>query len=100
VADHVITVISATIGNGREDDLRAAYQAVIDEKLPDGLLATALLRGDNNTWQIASLWRDQAALETMRTAPGAPAAPRVFRNAGAEPTVTLFDVVLGTGLNS
>jgi quinol monooxygenase YgiN len=100
VADQVITVISATIDNGREDDLRAAYEAVIHEKLPDGLLATALLRGDNNTWQIASLWRDQAALDALRTAPGAPAAPRVFAKAGSEPTVALFDVVLGAGLNS
>jgi hypothetical protein len=100
VADQVITVISASIDSGREDDLRAAYEAVIHEKLPEGLLATALLRGDNNAWQIASLWRDHAALDAMRTASGAPAAPRVFREAGAEPTVALFDVVLGTGLNS
>ena len=100
MADQVITVISATIDNGREDDLRAAYEAVIHEKLPDGLLATALLRGNNNTWQIASLWRDQGALDALRTAPGAPAAPRVFGNAGAEPTVTLFDVVLGTRMTS
>ena len=95
MAGQVLTVVSATVENAREDDLRAAYEAVLDEKLPEGLLASALLRGDNNTWQIATLWRDRAALDAMRAAAAPPAALRVFRQVGVEPTLAVFQLVHG-----
>jgi heme-degrading monooxygenase HmoA len=92
MAGQILTVVSAAVDPAREDDLAAAYQAVLAENLPDGLLASALLRGDDNQWQIATLWRDRAALAAMRAAPEPPAAPRVFRQVGAEPTLAVFEV--------
>ena len=91
----ILTVVSARVDPTREADLTAAYQAVLGEERPDGLLGSALLRAADNLWQIASLWRDRAALDAMRAAPEPPAAPRVFRNAGAEPLLTVFEVVDG-----
>jgi len=95
MAGPVLTVVSATVEPAREGELAAAYQAVLADQLPDGLLASALLRGDGNQWQIATLWRDRAALDAMRAAPEPPAAPKVFRSVGAEPTLAVFDVVNG-----
>src|SRR5438445_8816307 len=92
MAGEILTVVSATVDPAKEAELRAAYQAVLDEELPDGLLASALLRGDGNQWQIATLWRDRAALDAMRAGPVPPAAPRVFRQAGAEATLAVFEV--------
>jgi hypothetical protein len=93
MAGQVLTVVSATVDAAREGELTAAYQAVLAEPIPDGLLASALLRGEGERWQIATLWRDRAALDAMRAAPEPPAAPRVFRSVGAEPTLAVFEVV-------
>jgi hypothetical protein len=66
---------------------------------PGGILASALLRCDGNRWQITTLWRDRAALDAMsalmRARPELPAASRVFREVGAEPTPAVFDVING-----
>jgi hypothetical protein len=43
--------------------------------LPDGLVRTELLRGQDGTWRIQSLWRDRAALTAAREASERPAAP-------------------------
>jgi hypothetical protein len=91
----ILTVVSAAVDPSREEELEAAYQAVLERKLPDGLLASALLRGEGNTWQIATLWRDWAAVMAVRSAPEPPAAPRVFRQVGAEPTLAVFELVRG-----
>jgi hypothetical protein len=93
MAGQILTVVSATVEPAREADLAAAYRAVIQgQDLPDGLLASALLRGEECHWQIATLWRDRQALDTMRSRPEAPAAPRVFQQVGAQPTLTVFEV--------
>jgi len=95
----VLTVVSATVDPAQEEHLVAAYQAVLDTDVPDGILASALLRGDGNQWQITTLWRDRAALDAMRARmharPELPAAPRVFREVGAEPTLAVLDVING-----
>jgi heme-degrading monooxygenase HmoA len=95
MAGPVLTVVSATVDPAQEEHLAAAYQAVLDADVPDGLLASALLRGKGNQWQITTLWRDRAALDAMRAGPELPAAPRVFREVGAEPTLAVFDVING-----
>jgi heme-degrading monooxygenase HmoA len=95
----VLTVVSAAVNPEQEEHLAMAYQAVLDADVPDGILASALLRGDGNQWQIITLWRDRAALDAMsahmRVNPELPAAPRVFREVGAEPTLAVFDVING-----
>ena len=93
MAGQILTVVSATVEPAREADLAAAYRAVLrDEELPDGLLASALMRGEEGRWQIATLWRDRQALDTARSRPQTPAAPRVFQQVGAQPTLTVFEV--------
>ena len=95
----ILTVVSGMVDPDREDDLAAAYGRVLAGVIPDGLLASALLRGDGQRWQIATLWRDRAALDamldTMRASVDVPAAPQVFRAVGAEPTLTVFEVANG-----
>jgi hypothetical protein len=99
VFGQILTVVSGVVDPDREDDLAAAYGRVLAGVIPDGLLASALLRGDGHQWQITTLWRDRAALdamlEAMRASVDMPAAPQVFRAVGAEPMLAVFEVTNG-----
>jgi len=88
----VLTVLEATVAPERADDLRAAYRDA--GALPPGLVRTELLRATNDPtrWRIQTLWASRAALDAMRQA-GTPAGVLMFRSAGAEPTLTVFEVV-------
>ena len=46
---------------------------------------------------IQSLWRDQAALDAMRALREPPAAPRLFRQVGAEPVLRIYVVTATNG---
>ena len=52
----VVTVVSATVGPHREDERAAAYQADLEGDVPDGLLANALLRGDDSGAATCCRW--------------------------------------------
>ncbi|MGE5179758.1 MAG: antibiotic biosynthesis monooxygenase [Bacteroidota bacterium] len=90
----LMTILEAQIAPGRESDLTAAYAAAAARTLPPGLIRTELLRDarDPTRWRIQTLWQDRAALEAMRGA-GTPAGVLMFRAAGAEPTLSIHEVV-------
>jgi hypothetical protein len=93
----VVTVLEAAVADDRAADLQAAYGAG-GMKLPPGLLHTDLLRASDGSgrWRIQSFWASRAALEAMRSA-GTPAGVLMFRAAGAEPVLSVFDVVASLG---
>jgi len=90
----VLTVLEATVPPGQEAALQAAYQAAAAAGLPEGLVHTELLRDarDHSRWRIQTWWTGQEVLEAMRKA-GTPAGVLMFRAAGAEPTLSIFEVV-------
>jgi hypothetical protein len=90
----ILTDVSATVDPARETDLINGFHHLLTEDLPDGLLRTELLRGADGQWRIQSLWRDRASLEAMRAAAEPPAAPRLFREVGAEPSLQVLDVAV------
>src|SRR2546425_385376 len=63
--------------------------------LPPQLPPTSLVQNpaDPSWWRAVSLWRSQAALEQYRRTVATPAAIQLFRTAGADPVVTLWQVV-------
>ena len=89
----VVTVLEANVAPGQEAALQAAYAAAPSE-LPEGLIRSELLRDarDPMRWRIQTLWRSREALDAMRRA-GTPAGVLMFRAAGAEPTLSIFEVV-------
>ena len=89
----VLTVLDAQVLPGREMALQAAYEAAAAE-LPAGLVRSELLRDarDATRWRIQTWWASRAALEAMRST-GTPAGVRMFRAAGAEPALAVFEVV-------
>jgi len=87
----VLTEVMAHVEQSRTAELLNGYAALQAGPFPDGLLRTELLQGPDGQWRIQTLWRDRAALQAMRTSEE-PAAPRLFREVGAEPTLTILDV--------
>ena len=85
---------AADVAPERHDMLRAAYEALVANGLPDGIVATSLLRGDGDEWLVLPRWRDRAALLAMRASGERPAAIALFEDAGARPRVGVFDVVV------
>lgn len=90
----VLTILEANVRLGQEAALQAAYQAAAAADLPAGLVRTELLRDvrEPARWRIQTWWASRDALDAMRSA-GTPAGVLMFRAAGAEPTLSIFDVV-------
>jgi heme-degrading monooxygenase HmoA len=89
----VSTVLEAQVAPDQEAALQAAYAAAAG-MLPAGLVRSELQRDvrDATRWRIQTWWASREALEAMRSA-GTPAGVLMFRAAGAEPTLAIFEVV-------
>ena len=95
----VMTEVSAAVDPEKESSLVEGFRRLLAAPKPDGLERTELLRGRDGVWRIQTLWRDQQALDTMRSAPEPPAAPTLFRQVDAEPTlqILLVEESMATG---
>jgi quinol monooxygenase YgiN len=89
----VLTILEATVSPDRTTDLEAAFRTAANQ-VPPGLVRSHLLCAgtDRSRWRIETLWQSRAALDAMRRATATPAGVLMFRAAGAEPTLSLFDV--------
>ena len=90
----IVTTVSARVGEDRAQELVAAFEALLAEGLPEGLLRTQLLGDGAGNWVISSTWRDLDALDAMRAAPEPPAAPTLFRRFSADPTLLVMRVLV------
>jgi hypothetical protein len=97
----VLTVLEAVVAADRGHDLRLAFEKAIKGQLPPGLVRTNLLcaANDPTVWRIETLWASLAALDAMR-GKGTPEGVLMFRAAGAEPALTVFDVVAGIDMGA
>lgn len=93
----IVTTVSARVDEDRAQELVAAFEALLAEGLPEGLLRTQLLGDGAGNWAISSTWRDLDALDAMRAAPEPPAAPTLFRRFSADPTLLVMRVLVDSG---
>jgi hypothetical protein len=94
----VVTMVEARVASDREADLIEAYGGTTEGELPPQMVETFLLRaGEDDLWRIATVWRSREDLEAYRASVETPGAILMFRAAGAEPEVTVFDVVSHAG---
>ncbi|MEU4194726.1 hypothetical protein AB0E69_22695 [Kribbella sp. NPDC026611] len=93
----ILTEVRAAVPVAREQEVLDGYRKLGEAPVPDGLVQSWLLREDDEHWRIQTLWRDQAALDAMRSAPEPPAAPALFRSVGAEPVLTVLPVAAEIG---
>lgn len=90
----VMTILEAQVAPGRWDALRKSYEA--RARLPESgaIVESFLIQGtdDGSTWRIVTVWRDREALDAMRGSGETPTGVLIFRDADAEPRLTIFTV--------
>src|SRR5215216_7443216 len=89
----VLTILEAAIAPDRVADLEAAFRGAGTD-VPAGFVRSLLISStsDPTRWRIETLWTSRDALAAMRQA-GTPAGVLMFRAAGAEPSLSIYDVV-------
>lgn len=88
----LITSVSAAVDPERERELTSGFRELTGGAMPEGLLRTELLRGQNGTWRIQSLWQNRDALMAARASAEPAAALELFRRVGADHTHEVFTV--------
>ncbi|HEU4564168.1 MAG TPA: antibiotic biosynthesis monooxygenase [Gemmatimonadaceae bacterium] len=93
MAGMILTVLEAQLPAGQEAALQAAYASA--PAPPPGLVRSELLRDarDASRWRIQTWWESREALQAMRAATATPAGVLMFRAAGAEPTLAIFELM-------
>lgn len=91
----ILTILEAQVAPGEETKLQAAYDTAGVGEVPRGLVRSELLRDtrDPTRWRIQTWWESREALEEMRRATATPAGILMFRAAGAEPSIDVFEVM-------
>jgi quinol monooxygenase YgiN len=89
----VITILQAEVAPDKVEALETAYREAI-VRLDAGMVRTFLLRDARapSSWQIVTVWESAEALEAMRQSGVTPRGITLFRAAGAEPRLSLFEV--------
>ena len=89
----MLTLLEARVETGKEAALMEAYKQAVRE-LDPGIVRTYLVRGlsDSELWRILTFWENKEVLEAMR-GKGTPRGVLIFREAGAEPALSMLEVV-------
>lgn len=88
----VITTVDAEVPADAVGSLLEGWAEVTAEQLPPGLRESFLMHA-GDAWRIATVWENREVLEEMRRTTETPGALRVFRAAGVEPALTVFEVM-------
>ncbi len=87
----VMTILESHVAPDKQPALQTAFASAINQLEP-GLEETFLVRSntDRTLWRIMTVWRDREALDAMRATGKTPTGILIFREAGAEPSLTVF----------
>ncbi len=91
----VMTVLEAHVASGQWN----AFRQLFTEKsssTPPQMVESVLVQStaDPTLWQIIALWHSRQALEEYRQSTGTPGGVLIFRAVGANPTLTILEVVV------
>ncbi len=95
----VMTILEAHVAADRWAALKQAYKAGAERGLPPQMVPqmvqTFLVQGtaDLTLWRGISIWRNREALDEYRRSVTTPGGVLMFRAAGAEPTLSIFEVI-------
>lgn len=90
----VITVLEAHVASEKASILKQAFEAGLKE-LPPQMLQTFLVNSsdDPTLWRGISVWCSRSALMEYRQSVDTPEGILMFRAAGAEPKLSILDVI-------
>ena len=87
-----VTIVEGVVEAAREDELRSAWKDATAAVLPTGFIESSLLRTDDGTWRIVTVWESKEAVMAMRASGEPPAAPLMFERAGSTPSISMWTV--------
>jgi len=87
-----VTIVEGSVEAAREGDLRSAWEDKTAGVLPAGFIESSLLRTEDGTWRIVTVWESKEAVMAMRASGEPPAAPIMFEQAGSKPSVSMWTV--------
>jgi heme-degrading monooxygenase HmoA len=87
-----VTIVEGTVEAAREDDLRSAWEVTTAGALPAGFIESSLLRAEDGSWRIVTVWESKEAVMAMRASGESPAALVMFERAGSTPSVSMWTV--------
>jgi heme-degrading monooxygenase HmoA len=88
----VVTMLEARVSADRAAALIDSFGGA-GADLPDSIVESFLLHdGSTDLWRVVTVWRSREALEGYRSSVETPEGVRMFRSAGTEPELTIFDV--------
>jgi hypothetical protein len=87
-----VTIVEGVVEGTREGDLRSSWAEKTADPLPGGFIESSLLRAEDGTWRIVTVWESKEAVMAMRASGETPAAPAMFEEAGATPSLSMWTV--------
>lgn len=86
--------MEAKVGEEKWDTLENAYRAAVKNKSGPMPLQSFLvqMKEELALWQIISIWENMEVLQKMRDSNKTPAGVLIFRQADAEPKLSLFEM--------
>jgi len=89
----VMTVLEAHVASEKILSLKSAYESAV-QHLDPGIVETFLLSEtkDTSLWRIVTVWKDRQALDAMRNSGQTPKGVLIFREAAADPVLSILDV--------
>ncbi len=89
----VMTILEAHVAPEKRAALEQAFQTSI-QHLDTGIVQTFLVHDakDPTLWRIMTVWSSREALDAMRQSGETPRGVLMFREAGAEPTLSVFNI--------
>lgn len=89
----LMTVLEAKVDPEKTSLLEQDFRQGI-EHLDAGIVQTFLLRGvgASDLWRILTVWESREALDAMRASGETPRGVLIFRAAGAEPSLSIFEL--------
>lgn len=89
----IVTMLEARVAENRAPVLVDEYKKSSGE-LPSFIHETFLLHtAGSGLWRIVTVWESREALDRYRKTVDPPEGVRMFRAAGVEPSLTVFEVV-------
>ncbi len=89
----VMTILEARVSQENWSALEYAYRQAQDDR-DAGLVQSFLIHSlqDPDLWRILTIWESREALSAMRGSTETPRGVLIFRQAGADPSLSIFDI--------
>lgn len=93
--NQILTILEASVTSDKWNLLQQEYAAVDKHSLPKSVLTSYLIQDSANQeiWRIITIWESREAIDEYRKSVETPAWILVFRAAGAEPSLTISEII-------